>query len=42
MLVDSDAHRVMSINEAVNYIELDADPSDEESVRKAFFEYLKK
>lgn len=42
VLVDSDAHRVTSINEAVNYIELDADPSDEESVRKAFFEYLKK
>ena len=42
VLVDSDAHSVTSINEAVNYIELDADPADEESVRKAFFEYLKK
>ena len=42
VLVDSDAHRVTSINEAVNFIELDADPTDEDAVRKAFFEYLRK
>ena len=42
VLVDSDAHRLTSINEAVNFIELDADESDEEAVRKAFFEYLRK
>ncbi len=42
VLVNSDAHRVTSINEAENYIELDVDASNEEAVRKAFFEYLKK
>ena len=42
VLVDSDAHRLTSINEAVNYIDLDADLSDEAAVRKAFFEYLRK
>ena len=41
VLVNSDAHRLMSINDAVNYIELDADPSDENAVREAFFAYLK-
>ena len=41
VLVNSDAHRLMSINDAVNYIELDADPSDEDAVREAFFAYLK-
>ncbi len=42
VLVNSDAHRLTSINEAENFIELDADASDEEALRKAFFEYLKK
>ena len=40
VLVNSDAHRLTDINEAENYIELDADPSDEDAVRKAFFAYL--
>lgn len=42
VLVNSDAHRVTSINEAENYIELDVDTTDEMAVRKAFFEYLNK
>ena len=42
VLVDSDAHRLTSINEAVNFLELDADQTDEAAVRKAFFEYLRK
>ena len=41
VLVNSDAHRLMCINDAVNFIELDADPSDEDAVRNAFFAYLK-
>lgn len=41
ILVNSDAHHLTDINEAENYLELDADPTDEEAVRKAFFAYLK-
>lgn len=41
VLVNSDAHRLTSVNEAENFLELDADAEDEESVRKAFFAYLK-
>ena len=40
VLVNSDAHRLTSINEAENYLELDAYPGDEDAVRNAFFEYL--
>ena len=42
ILVNSDAHHLTDINEAENFIELDADPSDEDSVRKAFFAFLNK
>lgn len=41
VLVNSDAHRLTDVNEAENYIELDADPADEEAVRRAFFSFLK-
>ena len=41
VLVNSDAHRLTSINEAENFLELDADAEDEEALRKAFFDYLK-
>ena len=40
VLVNSDAHRLTSINEAENFIELDADADDENAFRRAFFEYL--
>ena len=42
VLVNSDAHRLTDINVAENFLELDAAPDDEDAVRKAFFEYLKK
>ena len=41
VLVNSDAHSMMRVNDAVNYIELDADPADEDAVREAFFAYLR-
>lgn len=42
ILVNSDAHRLTDVNEAENYMELDADPSDEAAVRDAFFAFLRK
>lgn len=41
VLVNSDAHQLTSVNEAENFLELDADPADEDAVRKAFFACLK-
>ena len=40
VLVNSDAHRITDINEAKNFIELDAPLGDEDAVRQAFFDYL--
>ena len=42
VLVNSDAHHLTDINEAENCLELDADPADEDAVRKAFFTYVQK
>lgn len=42
VLVNSDAHRLTAVHEAENYLELDADPADEDAVRAAFFAFLRK
>ena len=40
-IVSSDSHSLYSIPEAENVVELDADPADEDSVRRALIRYLR-
>lgn len=39
-IVSSDAHRLTDLRDAENYLELDCDPTDEMSVRRALFDYF--